>query len=55
MNPSRVPPAPDTPVYDTEPQDLKTWPEGSATEIRLPDLRLWSLVVIEDAPSKLGG
>jgi hypothetical protein len=48
--------------YDAEPQDLKTWTEGGATEIKLPELRLWSLVVIENAPGsprrvfdKLGG
>ena len=33
--------------YDAEPQGLKTWTEGGATQIKLPELRLWSLVVIE--------
>jgi len=42
-------------AYDAEPQGLKSWTEGGATQITVPELRLWSLVVIENAPSKLGG
>ena len=33
--------------YDAEPQALKTRPEGGAAEIKVPELRLWAMVVIE--------
>jgi hypothetical protein len=33
--------------YDAEPQTIQTHAEGGATQIKVPGLRLWALVVIE--------
>ena len=34
-------------TYDAQAQTVETWTEGGATQIKVPELRLWTLVVIE--------